>query len=326
MGYITIDVGTTNTRIRYIKNNKIMATYRSNTGVRDTAIKGSTRYLEHNLKDGIKYCLNESGKNIKDIDGIIATGMITSNLGIYEIHHLETPVSMNKISKEIKNKVFDNIVDYPIHFIPGVKNKVKNLSINSFQDIDMMRGEEVEAFGAATLYPLDNKTIYISPGSHTKFVFMDKDKSIEKCSTTLTGEILWALSQETILASSINKDLVTYIDEDYVKKGIESVQKHGFTKTCFSVRLMDTFLETNANQRANFLSGALLYQDIMSINNEIASGDYNIIIGGKSILRGLYYLIISQMDYDMSKVKILNDDEVEILSSLGAIEIFNLNK
>ncbi len=322
MGYITIDTGTTNTRIRLIENENIVITFKANVGVRDTAIKGTLKYLKEAIKKGIYYCLDQGNKTIEEIDAIIASGMITSNLGLYEISHLKTPIGIKEISENIVSKMFEDIIDKPIHFIPGVKNRVEDLNIETINEIDIMRGEEVEAIGAISLYPSKTRTIFISPGSHTKFVFMNKNNKIEKCSTTLTGEILWALSKETILAQSINEELIREIDEKYVFKGIESAKKYGFTKSCFLVRLIDTFLDTTPNQRANFLAGSLAYYDIQSIQNDLNRNKHDIIIGGKKILRELYKLVIKKMRCNVNSVTLLNDNDVEKISSVGAVNIY----
>ncbi len=64
MGYITIDVGTTNTRVKYVKNDQVISKYISQVGVRDTAIRGTLQYLEATLKEGIDYCLKEVDKEL----------------------------------------------------------------------------------------------------------------------------------------------------------------------------------------------------------------------------------------------------------------------
>lgn len=61
LNYITIDTGTTNTRVRYVEDNKILASYKDGTGVKDTAIIGSLDKLKNSMKKGIDECLESSG-------------------------------------------------------------------------------------------------------------------------------------------------------------------------------------------------------------------------------------------------------------------------
>jgi len=319
--YITIDMGTTNTRIKYIEENVAMASYKEKIGVRDTAITGSPQKLEICIKNGIDECLKDCNRKISDVDKIIASGMITSNLGLVEIPHLETPIDMKGIKEHVMIKTFEEIVDRPMYFIPGVKNRIEDKSSEKFQSIDMMRGEETESIGALYLTKTEGDVVYISPGSHTKFVFFDDKHRIMKCSTTLTGELLWALANETILASSIPRSLISNIEEKYIMDGIETVKKYGFSKTCFLVRIMDIFTEATPNGRANFIAGAICYYDIKSIEEELKKKKFKILIGGTKALRELYSTIFKIMGYDMNRVITMDDELVEKACSIGAIRI-----
>lgn len=321
MGYIIIDVGTTNTRIRYIENSKILGEYRNQVGVRNTAIDGSVDKLKDSLKRGIIDTLVKSNRESKDVQKVVAFGMITSNLGLVEIPHLQTPVSLEDLTAGVVKKLFDDIFEKPLYFIPGVKNRVEEVTVDNFDELDIMRGEEVEAFGALEFSKSSQNAIYISPGSHTKFVYIDDEGKIEKCSTTLTGEILWALSKETILASAIPDRLIISIDETFIKKGIDMVKKYGFSKTCFLMRIMELFTNATDNQRANFIAGAICYYDIVSIEEELDKRNPHIIIGGKEILRELYNCIFKIIGYDVKQITLLKNDEVEKISTLGAITV-----
>ncbi|SDK06388.1 2-dehydro-3-deoxygalactonokinase [Natronincola ferrireducens] len=325
MGYIIIDTGTTNTRIRYIEGDSILGEYQSKVGVRNTAIDKSTQKLKDALQEGISQVIEKSNKSLPDVKKIIAYGMITSNLGIFEIPHLQTPVGIEELSTNIRKKMFEEICEKPICFIPGVKNRIGEVTVENFQDMDIMRGEEVEALGALVYASRNQDVIYISPGSHTKFVFIDSEGRIQKCSTTLTGELLWALSKETVLASAIPQTLITSIDEAYIKKGIEAVKQYGFSKACFLVRIMEIFTEATDNQRVNFIAGAICYHDIISIEKDLKERDPYIIIGGKKILRELYGTVLKLMNYDEDKIKLLSDDEVERVSTVAAIKIVEGN-
>lgn len=321
MNYIIIDAGTTNTRIRYVEDEEIMVSYEYGIGVKDTVVTGSLLKLKKILKEGIEKCLTSCNKDLEKVDKIIASGMITSNLGLTEIQHLEAPIDVETISKAIVVKSFNDIVAKPIYFIPGVKNRVNNESLNGIEHIDMMRGEEVEAIGILDLYMINENVIYISPGSHTKFVFISKDGKIEKCNTTLAGELIWALSRETLLADSIPKELITSIDKEYIEKGINVANKYGFSRACFLVRIMDLFTQATGNQLANFIASSIGYYDIKSIEKDLKNEDIEILIGGKAILRDLYAIVLEFMGYPRDNISILDSNMVDKAGVIGAIRI-----
>ena len=74
--YITIDGGTTNTRINLAKNREIIDIIRLNIGAR-SGIENKD-LLKSALKDTIKKILDTNHINEKDITCILASGMITS--------------------------------------------------------------------------------------------------------------------------------------------------------------------------------------------------------------------------------------------------------
>lgn len=323
MNYIIIDTGTTNTRIRLVENYQIIDTLKYDVGVRDTAITGRLDRLKLSIKTGIEECLARNNRVLKDVDSIIASGMITSELGLVEIPHLIAPVGVEELAKGVVICKFPDIVDKPLYFIPGVKNRVNEELEISY--IDMMRGEEVEAIGITNLYKDFDKLIYISPGSHTKFVLIENGKII-RCSTTLTGELLQAISRETVLANSIPDDLITEINKEYIKKGIESAKKYGFSKTCFLVRIMDLFTQANGNELANFMAGAIGYYDMKVIQEDLEKGNIEVLIGGKKILRELYSLLLELYGYDMEHVHIMDNIMVEKSNIIGVINIIQRYK
>ncbi|GKX29687.1 2-dehydro-3-deoxygalactonokinase [Vallitalea longa] len=314
MSYITIDTGTTNTRIRYISDDEILGESKIDTGVRDTAITGNKEKLKKSIKSGIHDCMKNTHINVEDVDKIIAFGMITSNLGLLEIPHLESPVGVDDLRKHVEKKIFTDIIDKPIYFIPGVKNK----SGDEIYEVDMMRGEETETVRAMSYG--ESEFIYVSPGSHTKFVFVEDNKII-KCSTTLSGEMMKAISQHTVLADSLPHDLIEHIDRKYICKGIEAASEYGFSRTCFMVRILDVLSDTTDNERANFIAGAIGYMDIQSIKHEMEWGKIQFIIGGNKILQELYKNVLEITGYDKNKIVVLSKEEVDVGSSLAAIKI-----
>lgn len=323
MNYIIIDAGTTNTRIRLVEDYKIIDTLKYDVGVRDTAITGSLYKLKYSIKTGIEECLKRNYRKLKDIDSIIASGMITSELGLVEIPHLIATVGVEDLARGVVIKEFPDIVGKPIHFIPGVKNEVGGDF--DFSQMDMMRGEEVEAIGLSSLYGQHENVIFISPGSHTKFIFINKGK-IVRCSTTLTGELLYAISKETVLANSIPEELIVSINKEYIKKGMDAAEKNGFSRTCFLVRIMDIFTESNGNELANFMAGAIGYYDIKLIQENLNKDNIKVLIGGKQILRELYSMLLELKGHNTGDFEAIDDNIVEKSSVIGAISIIEKYK
>ncbi len=321
MNYLTIDAGTTNMRVRYIEDGEIRACIKVEAGVRMTAIDGNNERLKTALRDAITECLKEAGCTLEDVAAIMASGMITSNLGLIEISHLPTPVGIEELAAGMKAVTFPEIVDQPICFIPGVKNAVDPASDDWVGQMDMMRGEEAEALGAGILQEMEEAFVFVSPGSHTKFVFVDENQRIQSCCTTLTGELLAAISGHTILSDSLSEKLIQTIDPDFVAMGMDAAKKYGMTKACFLVRVLDTLRDTTDNQRANFLAGALAYNDLLALLSR-AEGNVNVLIGGNRILQELYYEVLLKSGWTEDKICMLDYEATEKASSALAIKLY----
>ena len=166
--YITIDGGTTNTRLRLVKDCLVVAESRIPMGIKDCA-DGNEIYKSI-IKDRIKELLIAGNTEEKDVLAIIISGMLTSELGLCNLPHIAAPVGIKELHSSMK--LMDvGISPIPCYFIPGVKIQSENM-----YKIDMMRGEECEFIGiSAQMAP---NSVCIMPGSHSKHIYSDEKKRI----------------------------------------------------------------------------------------------------------------------------------------------------
>lgn len=321
---IAVDTGTTNTRIIIAKDSEIINIEKCNVGIRDVALNGNIKILEDTILELILEGLNKVNKTLKDVSYIVGSGMITSNLGLLEIPHVEAPVSYKELSKNVQAVNFDWLDNIPFYFIPGVKNRCEK-SLELLSEIDVMRGEEVETIGILDMYGIDSKCLIILPGSHTKFAFVDHEGKIQKCATTMLGEMFNALVEKTILADSISKDLISEVDEKFVKLGIDYEYKYGLTKAVFGTRLLHIQLETTPNQRANFLGGALVSNDLYDyiIDFVKEDNDCKVIIGGSAPLRNLFEIALLYHGIPKERITLLNDEITKVATAVGGFKIID---
>lgn len=298
---ITIDGGTTNTRAVLWKDDEVIATAAREVGVRNNAVSDS----ESPLKAAVKACIGEVMEkgtvSFEDIEAVVASGMLTSNVGLVEIPHLIAPVDAAKLASSIKTVILEDICPLPIHFIPGVKNNVPSITEDTFEQMDMMRGEEVEAFAILKDHPVSSSTLLILPGSHNKFVSVDADGAITGCLTTISGELLSAITRNTILAKSVGQKFASEesYDTEMVLRGARTAEKTGLGRACFSGRILASFVTADEMQIANFLLGAVLQGDIEAFRNSEALSlekDAEIIIAGKNPLRQAIMDILKDAD------------------------------
>ena len=68
--------------------------------------------------------------------------MLTSNVGLEEIPYLCAPVDERALCNAIECRFFSDITRIPFYMIPGVRNHVENIGIDTLEQMDVMRGEE----------------------------------------------------------------------------------------------------------------------------------------------------------------------------------------
>lgn len=321
---VTIDSGTTNTRVRVWQGSEVIAEASESIGVRDVA-KMPDR--EHNvLAVGIRRLLDKALAHIPAEQPylIIASGMITSDHGLIHLPHLSAPVNLSQLAEGVVARVIPEISPRPIWFIPGIKNTVDRIQLNNCDEMDVMRGEEVEVFGLLAQHDITGPALVILPGSHSKLIKLDGQQSITACATTIAGELLDVLSQQTLIAQSVEHRFASEIDEEYLFKGADACNQVGLTRAVFSVRILDLFTSATANQRANFLLGAVLCCDLQAAKCCAAlqlTANTRIIISGKTLLKEALARLIRRDPFFTGEVLAVDEIPSRPLSGVGAIAV-----
>ena len=317
---ITIDAGTTNTRVSLFEGKKRIGIVKAEVGVRNTSIDGNNTQLLSTISQAISQLTLENNVANEDIEAILAAGMITSNLGLVEVPHLVAPVSLQDFSNNIFSKVFPGISETPIHFVPGLKNLDTN-NIKSVEGLDIMRGEEVEALAIAELFDINHDAIIALPGSHSKFISISASQAINGCCTTLAGELNSIITHHTILTSSLQDKFANELCKSSLLAGYDAVEKYGLGHALFTIRLKEQFGGESHQQLANYLVGIILHSDIKALKSAPQlkfTPDTPIYIGGKGVLCEATGELIRSLYPD---VKITHCNEVEDLSAIGAMYV-----
>jgi len=324
MTILTIDTGTTNTRVGLWRGGVIAAQMTTQAGVRDTAISGSPVMLQAAVRDTIAATLEQADAGVDQVDLVIASGMITSALGLHEVPHLTAPAGLDDLARGMVCAALPEVFAKPIWFIPGVRNNVPDIGLHNCEAMDMMRGEEVEVMGLLAQVDLAGPLMVILPGSHTKFISLDERGRINACATTLAGELLQTISQNTILAKSLDNKFADAINPDMLLAGAALAGRTGFGRACFSIRILEQFMPCDTNDRANFLLGVVLSADLLALKNSSAVRMHSgtpVVIAGKGVLTQGLSLMIERDDYFSAPVTVIDTGQQALLSGAGAIQV-----
>lgn len=286
---ITIDTGTSNTRIHLLDaNGCLLQQYRSPVGVKNTAADGNNHRLKQTIREGLRSVMEKAGIQLKDVDRILASGMITSDMGLWELPHINAPAGIKEFAAGTKEVLLDDICEKPITFIPGLKNRVPSLDLAHFGELDMIRGEETEALALLENLSDQSSFLLILPGSHTEFISVGPGRRLLGCLTTISGEMIDAITNHTLISSSLHKEFPKVYDRDAVLLGSGTSAETGLTRAIFSTRILEQFITKDTNFLSNYLMGAILQNDVQAICHSgllETSKSTSVLIAGKSPLK-----------------------------------------
>ena len=319
MNYIiTVDGGTSNTRTYLWTANGQILTQRSQAiGAKTSAINGSNQAWKKSIHNMIESMLTECAVSDNAIQGVYMSGMLTSDLGILEVPHLTAPVCMKNYQDHLIRVHLPEVFSKEIVLIPGIKNRLSNSeSLDSLRRFDIMRGEETETYALIEQYGAGQNTIYILPGSHNKYVFVDKNSTVLATSTTLSGELLNSIVNDTIVASSIDHGFPTmeHYNLEMIQYGCEMHRKEGIGRALFLTRLFDRFGKQSKYNLQNYVLGVVLESDLSALHNAAFFEDttnIRIVIHGNGAFSHALYDLLKD-DPAFHNIVLDNSEEIPI--------------
>ncbi len=327
---IAIDGGTTNTRASLWEDPGICVDIvKSEVGVRITSMEGSNATLKAAVKGLLESLLQRNQISYDQIDGIYACGMITSKEGLVELPHLIAPAGMQDFVAGLAKVDLPEICPLPIHFIRGLKNRDgAELTLAEIEEMDVMRGEETETLALLDLFGNENGCLFALPGSHTKFVSVDAEGKMVGCISSLAGELLSAVTLNTILANAVGKK---FANENYNREmllaGYRVARDTSFARAAFSTRMLQMFLSNDEQDCASFLLGAVLEGDVRAVKNSKAlsvTKEMKVVIAGKEPLASALKLLFEEDGY-FEQVEIYYPSAEKPMSGYGAYQVAKAN-
>ena len=301
--YITIDGGTTNTRLCLVSDGRILDTVKAQVG----AGAMNTGLLKETVRKGIEELLKRNHKSETDITRILASGMITSEFGLINLPHITVPAGIRELHDSMAEVVLEEISQIPFVFVRGVKTLC-----DCIEAADMMRGEETELQGLWE----NGDGLLVLPGSHSKLIQLDAQGRIVKFQTMLTGEMISALSQGTILKDAVK--LQEYEeDPKFLWKGYELCRNQGLNAALFKVRVLKNLFGKDSGQVYHFFLGMVLCEEINAI---LECCPAKIVIGGKGVIREPMAYLLRRLT--SAEVVTVLPERAEAASAMGVIRIY----
>jgi len=273
---VCVDAGTSRTRAWLVEGGEVRARAERAVGARDTAREGHDRALRAGLREVIAEVLRGAGPEVPR--GIAAAGMITSRQGLVEVPHVAAPAGLAELAAATREERLPDVAGVPFLFVPGVRSPA-----------DVMRGEETLGLGLLARGRLAPGEALLNAGSHWKLVLTDGAGRIAGSVTSLSGELMRAAREETILASAVPDGPSAAVDVALLGEGMEEARRGGLARALFRVRLLELEEVTRPAGRLSFLIGAFVGADLEGLRSTGAlPADVAIAVAGDEPLGGAW--------------------------------------
>jgi 2-dehydro-3-deoxygalactonokinase len=180
----------------------------------------------------------------------LISGMAGSRQGWQEAPYCPCPAGFSELGQHLLW-----LQPGRIALVPGLSC----LGADALNTPDVMRGEEVQIFGALQKAGRDSATLVL-PGTHSKWVQVQGGR-VMQFQTFMTGEVFALMSQHSILGKTM--DLKGAFDPAVFLQGIDQSQQHGSAlHHLFAVRTLGLFERLSAAQLPSYLSGLLIGEEL----------------------------------------------------------------
>jgi 2-dehydro-3-deoxygalactonokinase len=144
---------------------------------------------------------------------------------------------------------------------------------------DVMRGEEVQIFGAMRLSGVADG-LFVLPGTHSKWATV-REGRVTGFRTFMTGEAYGLFARHSILARTLDADAP--LDEAAFLRGVERAGNgEGLLHNAFGVRALGLFGRLSPAQSASYLSGLLIGEELA--RQKLPESGEVIVIGAPALI------------------------------------------
>jgi 2-dehydro-3-deoxygalactonokinase len=207
----------------------------------------------------------------------LISGMAGSKQGWVEAPYCACPAGRVEVGRSII--AIDAIPGQRIAMVPGLRDEHDGVP-------DVMRGEEVQIFGALSLLGRD-EGLFVLPGTHNKWAMVKKGR-VTGFRTFMTGEFYALLSQHSILARTL--DASAPLDEAAFVEGVTRADNgQGLLHNAFGARTLALFDRMPRAELASYLSGLLIGEELRTQSLQAAG---EVVLIGSPALTQRYALAL----------------------------------
>lgn len=233
--FIAVDWGTSNRREYLIEDGRVIARSRDDRGILEM--------------DGRGYEPALAGIRAEHGDWpVLIAGMAGSNRGWREAPYVDAPARPDDIAARLR------------WIEPGRTAIVPGVAWRHADAPNVMRGEEVQLFGAVAAGLAPPTALLAQPGTHNKWVEMT-DGAIGRFSTMMTGELFALLRDHSILSRQLDGPITA---GPAFLQGVRDAQTRPLIATLFGARAAMLLGFRAEADMADYVSGLLIGADVVA--------------------------------------------------------------
>lgn len=166
---------------------------------------------------------------------------------------------------------------------------------------DIMRGEEVQIFGALALSGRQDAVLCL-PGTHSKWARVENG-TLTGFTTSMTGELYQLLCRHSILAASIQSGNTDEISESAFNLGLDqAASAGGLLHQLFAARTRNLYGNLESSEVAEFLSGVLVGSEVNAMLHHYPVDANQLLLVCAKTLRIPYQLALQRTGYSLQWV------------------------
>jgi 2-dehydro-3-deoxygalactonokinase len=182
----------------------------------------------------------------------LVSGMAGSRQGWREAPYCACPAGFAEVAAKLAW-----ISPGRIAIVPGLSCEARGVP-------DVMRGEEVQVFGAMALLQLHEGS-FVLPGTHSKWVRV-QDGRIVAFATFMTGEVYALLRQHSILVRTLPPGDPPLDAAAFTRGVLHAQEAAGLLHAAFSARTLALFERMPQPSLASYLSGLVIGEELRARN------------------------------------------------------------
>jgi 2-dehydro-3-deoxygalactonokinase len=226
---------------------------------------------------------------------MLMAGMIGSNRGWIEAPYVPCPAGIEELAARL------------IWPEEGRTAIVPGLSYLDDRRADVMRGEEVQMFGALAAGLIEPDGLVCHPGTHNKWVLLRSGR-VERFRTVMTGELFSLLKEHSILSDLLQGAVAP--GPAFEAGVLHGLSDEDLTAELFSVRARVLLGVAERGDSAAYCSGLLIGADLRTGLRQ--AGEGQIAVMGRPDLTQLYAAALAAAGYRPCEV----DGEAAFLTGI----------